>query len=979
MKRAEKGPPSWGLWIGAAATAAVCLLWSAGALHAVTRHGWDLHFRHLSDMSADDSIVMIDINDHALEWVAAWPWPRRLHAELIDVLCELGARTIVMDIAFTEHKPKRADPDSSGFIDDDAELAAAIARAGNVYVAMLFDPAGPRPDPGAQSFLARVEALLRGDFGLDLDEVTEALGKGANLSRSSEEIERAFVKAKRLVAQREARRFLDESLDFDPLRPDVIWTAFHHHIMPGVSERAGIDRVSPDRKELRKALLKALALRASARNAPPVTDALGDLIRKGVRVSPPIHEIARVARGVGLVSYEREAVEGTVRKVPPAVDIDGRVMCSLGLLAAVDLLDGDLASIRREGSDLVMQTSRGLRRIPLDEKGMAAINWHVPPAGGNWPRSFVHLPVSGLMEIADRRNAIEKNLRRLGIERAELVRIRHEDTPAEYADYAVLVRERNDLSRARRLARTRDGVEQIKIKIAELDSRVVEHDVEALEWLVFQWNLLEDATPESEAEAVRREHIASLVTKWIDGDLAGETASRNDDLARQAAAQVDPLRERIAGKICFVGYTATAVAEFVPSPVFSAMPGVMAHANIANMVIQDRFVQPARPWMNLLLIAGAGLAVTTLTRTRGPAFGAASLFGVNAVVIIAAGVAFRTAVIQTDWLVACMCVCVSWAGVTAYRRLVEQRGQRRFRWALEQYTSPAVAAQIARTMNLQRRPHGALAPEPTRVTCFFSDLAGFTPLSERLGAERTRDVLNRYLEGMSAVLQAEGAIVNKFIGDGVFAFFNAPIWSCPQHAEAACASALAAQRALAQINEDSAAEDDPVSLAMRIGLATGEVFVGDYGSAAKLDYTCIGDTVNVASRLESAGKMFGSAILVDGETRTGAGQRFLFRPMGRLELPGKATPVEVHELLCERNRSDAHMQEVVRCFEEAIRCFQARRFGDAARHLQRCAEETPDDRVVRWYLRAIERYQSTDLPEDWPGTITVPDRYPPAY
>jgi len=326
-----------------------------------------------------------------------------------------------------------------------------------------------------------------------------------------------------------------------------------------------------------------------------------------------------------------------------------------------------------------------------------------------------------------------------------------------------------------------------------------------------------------------------------------------------------------------------------------------------------------------------------------------------------------------------MCVCSSWAAVTAYRQLVEQRGQRRFRRALEQYTSPAVAAQIARTTNLQRRPLGALAPEPTRVTCFFSYLVGFTLLSERLGAERTRDVLNRYLERMSAVLQAESAIVNKFIGDGVFAFFNAPIWSCPGHAEAACVSALAAQQALGELNAESAVSDDPVSLAMRIGLATGEVFVGDYGSAAKLDYTCIGDTVNVAARLESASKMFGSAILVDGETRKGVGDHFLFRPMGRLELPGKVAPVDVHELLCERDRSDASTREMVESFEEAIRCFTARRFSDTARHLQRCADQRPDDRVIRWYLEAVERYRSADLPENWPGTITVPDRYPTTY
>jgi len=146
---------------------------------------------------------------------------------------------------------------------------------------------------------------------------------------------------------------------------------------------------------------------------------------------------------------------------------------------------------------------------------------------------------------------------------------------------------------------------------------------------------------------------------------------------------------------------------------------------------------------------------------------------------------------------------------------------------------------------------------------------------------------------MSRVLVAHHAIINKFMGDGIFAFFNAPIWPCADHSVSACACALASADALRELNRQRAAAADGEPLVMRIGISTGEVFVGDYGSDTKLDYTCIGDTVNLAARLEEANKTRGTTILVDDACRQDAGDRFKFRSLlgdyGINELEGAET------------------------------------------------------------------------------------------
>jgi adenylate cyclase len=251
-------------------------------------------------------------------------------------------------------------------------------------------------------------------------------------------------------------------------------------------------------------------------------------------------------------------------------------------------------------------------------------------------------------------------------------------------------------------------------------------------------------------------------------------------------------------------------------------------------------------------------------------------------------------------------------------------------------------------------------------------------MSERLGAERTRLLLNPYLRMMSSLLVEHRAIVNKFMGDGVFAFFNAPIWPCANHAEQACASALASLEALRELNRrplnpTASARGEVEELVMRIGLSTGDAFVGDYGSDTKLDYTCIGDTVNLASRLEKANKALGTRILVDETTRDRAGQGFAFRTLGRMEVSGRSGAVNVYELAGAADRIDAAARDFLSRFEEAVRHYQACEWAQCLDGLGQCRGLRPDDLSVQLYESAARRLgESPPPPPDWNGAIEVP-------
>jgi adenylate cyclase len=361
----------------------------------------------------------------------------------------------------------------------------------------------------------------------------------------------------------------------------------------------------------------------------------------------------------------------------------------------------------------------------------------------------------------------------------------------------------------------------------------------------------------------------------------------------------------------------------------------------------------------MLVIVGA--LVTLASGTRGWEIGVAATFLVAGLVAVVGAIVFATKTVHLTTVPAIATAIGTWAVVTTWRQSTAERTRRSLTRALTQYASPAIASRIARELDVTD-----LAPESSTITCFFCDLAGFTAMSERLGPARTRDVLNPYLAVTSEELVAHGALVNKFIGDGVFAFFNAPILRCEDHATRACESALAIRRCVSQL---AARENEELNV--RVGIATGDAFVGDYGSGVKLDYTCIGDTVNVGSRLERAGKALGVSVLVDRPTRDGAGSGFVFRPMGRLRVHGRRGPVEAFELLDPGSVGHGRRIASIERFVEAIRCFQCCRWDSCVAIFRECSELDDSDVAPLIFARAAEAFRDRGAPHDWDGALDV--------
>lgn len=255
------------------------------------------------------------------------------------------------------------------------------------------------------------------------------------------------------------------------------------------------------------------------------------------------------------------------------------------------------------------------------------------------------------------------------------------------------------------------------------------------------------------------------------------------------------------------------------------------------------------------------------------------------------------------------------------------------------------------------------------LTVLFSDIAGFTTVAESLPPDELIEVLGEYLEGMSAAVRSEQGTVDKFIGDAVMAFWGAPRLVREQ-ADAACRGALAMQAKLAEMQKGWDARGLP-ELATRIGLNTGEVLVGNIGALERLNYTVMGDAVNLAARLEALNKEYGTSILVGDETAKRVSDAFVLRPIDFVAVKGKHQAILVHELVGAREDVSDATRAAVEIYAEALDRYRDRAFDEAADLFEKAGAAFGEDRASERMAERSRAFAKSPPPDDWDGRFTM--------
>jgi adenylate cyclase len=434
---------------------------------------------------------------------------------------------------------------------------------------------------------------------------------------------------------------------------------------------------------------------------------------------------------------------------------------------------------------------------------------------------------------------------------------------------------------------------------------------------------------------------------------------------RQHGLAPDYPPAEFAGKWVLVGLTAPGLLDLKASPVSAVYPGVEVHATLLDNLLRGDFLRPVPVgvmWTGFLILSVIMvLVVLFFSRLL------TTLAGFAALTLIYLGLvvgAFHFGW-WADPVLPGVVLALSFGLAAAFSYGTEGRQKLYIRRMFGQYMSETVINHL-----LENPEKLQLGGERRRVTLFFSDLAGFTTISERLSPETVVSLLNDYLSRMTEIIFDEAGTVDKFEGDAIMAFWGAPL-DQPDQAARACRAALKQQAALKELNRQFAGLNLP-PLAMRIGLNTGDAIVGNLGSVKRFDYTVIGDTVNLASRLEGVNKFYGSYVMASETTMEACAGAVEFRELDLVAVKGKEQAIRVFEVLGLKGELERELIKARQDFAQGLELYRQRRFPEAGAAFAAILAENPGDGPARTYLDRCRRFQEEPPPPEW-DTVFRPE------
>jgi adenylate cyclase len=418
------------------------------------------------------------------------------------------------------------------------------------------------------------------------------------------------------------------------------------------------------------------------------------------------------------------------------------------------------------------------------------------------------------------------------------------------------------------------------------------------------------------------------------------------------------------GRIAIVGGTAPGMEDLRTTPFGSIYPGVEVHANVIAGLLDSNFRwEPAyTAAAEMITVIAFGLLSALLLPVLSPLLSTLIMFTLTA---LALGFNYYMWEIELHVLPLAMTLYTLFAIYTLnmlFGYLFETPARSHMDSLFGQYVPPDLVKAMSRDPE-----HYSLASEKRELSVLFTDIRGFTSISEGLDAGELSQLMDEYLTPMTRIVHETEGTIDKYIGDAVMAFWGAPIYH-PHHADQAVGAGLAMLRALEDLNVSFAKKGWP-EVRIGVGINTGMMSVGNMGSRFRRAYTVLGDAVNLGSRLEGITKIYGVAMLVSEATAHSAG-RYHYREIDRVRVKGKAKPVTIYEPLGIEEEMTREQLERERSFQHFLFLYRSQSWDQAEEMLRRFLEEEPDCYLYKLYMDRIDHFRENPPEPDWDGVFT---------
>ena len=859
-----------------------------------------------------ERVALLDVDDRAIAHVGVFPWPRSVMADGLLRLKEFGASAVVFDIEYLDSSPPGIDA---------------------VYL---------------QRGLSRDFQRSFGDIGTNVSDLFNALASGQISPKEARDY--AAQLADLIASERDGLLARAEGLAQDNDRylgqaarlNGRVWATVNLQAVPLEGEQA----------ERRSAARQRFSVAVEADPSAPAGDYMD--------VLAPIPYFLEASRGAGFTNVVIDP-DGVRRRISLARRVDGAWYLQLITSPLLEVLGNpkialEPGRLRLLGASLP-EGGVGDINIPLDPQGNMMIDW----PRENYFESYEHVSFYELSRLEELESSLDETVSALASLESWFLPDDDGRLVLAYAALAGAVETLDNAAAARFEALKESSVEAFdQWRLGRQEARSVLRDFLAS-------GALEALRLATAAEASARPAAASALS--AEAEAAGSLASGLAALL----SEIEDIRGRLdsafTGKIVIIGRVDTGTTDIGVNPFHGEYINVGTHAAVADTILARSFIRPVGSWASVLLaLMAVPLFVLTMGRFK-PGVRLAVGLGGAALVFGGSFALFAAARIFVGPLGATLAAIAAAVAREAVDFVKTEKEKRYLRNAFGTYLAPEYVEELVSSgVNPQ------LGGSKRYMTALFTDVRGFSTISEQLDPEALVGLLNRYLSAMSDIILEEKGTIDKYEGDAIIAFFGAPL-SLPDHGRRALRSAIRMKRAESVLNEAVLAEGlTPAPLATRIGVNTGDMVVGNMGTEKKMNYTMMGNAVNLAARLEGVNKQFNSWILTTESTVKEAGPEFLVRKMARVRVVGIFEPVRLFEVLDFASEAPEKLKTTVELFHQALEVFEAKDWTGAGKLFLKVLAHDPEDGPSQSYLARLDGFRKKSPARDWDGVFNLTEK-----
>ncbi|MCK4514161.1 MAG: adenylate/guanylate cyclase domain-containing protein, partial [Spirochaetaceae bacterium] len=420
-----------------------------------------------------------------------------------------------------------------------------------------------------------------------------------------------------------------------------------------------------------------------------------------------------------------------------------------------------------------------------------------------------------------------------------------------------------------------------------------------------------------------------------------------------------------------IGWTGTSTTDIGVNPFEQEYMNVGTHAAVVNTILRENFLDDLPWWIPFAGAVILAFLLVFLIRGLSPSRSLVLGFGTLLLIAVVGVVLFATTGIYMNVVTPLLSVFLTFAVLTVAKFLRENREKQELRSAFNRYLSPDVIDEF-----VAKGEKPELGGVRKSITAIFTDVQGFSTISEKLEPEQLVRLLNRYLTEMCDIIMEQRGTIDKFEGDAIIAFFGAPA-DMTDSAVMACRAAVRMKKVEEQLNQAFLSEKlTPDALLTRIGINSGAAVVGNMGTSTRMEYTMMGHTVNLAARLEGVNKRYRTWILVTEQTYNDTGREFSWRKLDRVQVVGVSEPVRLYELIDLREEVDGNQNLIdkLRKFNTGLIAFEEKEWGEAEKNFKVVLDEYPEDGPAAYYLDLLKKFKKTPPPAGWNGVFSLKEK-----